>query len=462
MSSRTERFPFHSTRIHGPQRHARPGGPTVFWPAIIVMVSFGVVLICWGAYEALARQANSEKALQVAPTSPKFKETQDPVETPELLPEPEPLFVAQATAEPPLLPPAPAPVDLPAPKPMQPPLVQFPPVELPKVVPPKEEFKIELPPAPPLPLTPPPVPEPVAPPVVPKPLVAVPPPPLVMEPPLPAPEVEELPMPAVVMGAPEPLVAVQHQALEFPGTQPLVYSDAVLGDTPMLRNWKTLALCSFMTSALFVQTPPPVLAQDKTAEAIDSLKQTFEQSFKAVRSDVQAINLQLQTFKEDLKKIQEDAFDQRLKVSNAVLKMQEVEKSLAKIREDLDELKSKVAAGTGVKAAGVDKSSMDEIKSKLGAIEQAILKLQPSTTSQRIALSPPTPSGKVLLVNLYPQELLFVVNNKAYRVGANSSLTVDNVPAGTVTYELISDLWGSRGRNSTTLTANETLTLTAR
>src|SRR5439155_50355 len=83
--------------------------------------------------------------------------------------------------------------------------------------------------------------------------------------------------------------------------------------------------------------------------------------------------------------------------------------------------------------SGIDKASVEEIKSKLGAIEQAILKLQPSTS--RIALSPPAPSssGRVVLVNLYPEMLLFVVNQKSYRVAPGANVPVDNVPAGGLT-----------------------------
>ncbi len=219
----------------------------------------------------------------------------------------------------------------------------------------------------------------------------------------------------------------------------------------MLRNWKTLALYSLMTTAVYVQVPSPAAAQDKEKEknlvdSIDQLKKTIDDSFKGVRADFMAL-------KDEVMIIQDDGLKQRLSLSAAAGKIEDIEKAL-------DDLKIKVQSGSASKAAGIDKSSVEEIKLKLGAIEQAILKLQPATS--RIAMAPPASVGRVVLLNLYPEKLLFVVNDKSYVVPANSTVSLDNLPAGTLTYELIADYWGSRGRNSSKLAANETLTLTAK
>ena len=76
--------------------------------------------------------------------------------------------------------------------------------------------------------------------------------------------------------------------------------------------------------------------------------------------------------------------------------------------------------------------------------------------------SVPTSTGRVVLVNLYPEELLFRINDKNYRVAPGTNLPVENVPAGTFTYEVISGFYGLLKHSTSPLASNETFTLTAR
>ena len=66
------------------------------------------------------------------------------------------------------------------------------------------------------------------------------------------------------------------------------------------------------------------------------------------------------------------------------------------------------------------------------------------------------------LVNDYSEELLFLVNGRAYRVAPGTTHTVEEMPAGAFNYEVISPTWGSRARNTPMLAAGETFTITAR
>ena len=69
-----------------------------------------------------------------------------------------------------------------------------------------------------------------------------------------------------------------------------------------------------------------------------------------------------------------------------------------------------------------------------------------------------------MLANHYTPDnyLLFIINQKSYRVLSGQTATIDNMPAGTFTYEVISPTSGSRGTQNRTLEPGETYTLTAR
>ncbi len=102
-------FPFHKTRIHRQTRARAQAAPPAFWPAVTLLLSVAVSLICWGLYNALPQMAAAgEKHLRQTPFSSKFNPTSieaPPAKPPEQCPELEfehgPLL-ASATAEPPL------------------------------------------------------------------------------------------------------------------------------------------------------------------------------------------------------------------------------------------------------------------------------------------------------------------------------------------------------------------------
>ena len=343
------------------------------------------------------------------------------MELPELLPEPELVeltVVANGTGEPPLLPP-PA-IVLPLARPVlaeAPPPV--PPVDLPKA----DLPKVDLP-------------------------------------------MVDLPVPPLPVAAVPPAVKPQELVPPLPAedTKILVYRALPPGDTPMLGNWKTLALYSLMTATVAVQVPAPAAAQDKDIKALverlDTLHEIVKKGFEGVAADVTTIKADLKRIRDDLDVVKDDGLKQRLDLANANTKIKTVELALDKIKTDLETLRSREPA---VARPAVDKASVDEIKLKLGAIEQAILKLQPST--KRIALSPPTATppttGRVVLLNMYPEELLFVVNGKTYRVGPNSNVPLDNIAAGPLSYEVISGTYGLRAQNTVNLVPSETFTLIA-
>jgi len=247
----------------------------------------------------------------------------------------------------------------------------------------------------------------------------------------------------------------------------------------MIRNWKTLALFAFMVGA----TPPPVVvAQDNTAilDRLDRLDKSFERVDKlgaaldkmdaALQESFKNLRLDLGTLKSESATKKDVQIDlDAIRTANLALKI-DLERKLEQLRQQVEDLRADLkrtpapapVAQIPAPPPILDRSALDEIREKLGNIEQAILKLQPNITTNRLSLSPPMTTGRVVLSNEYPEEMLFVVNSKSYRVAPNSRMPLESVPAGALNYEVISPVWGSRANRASTLAAGETVTLTAR
>ena len=253
---------------------------------------------------------------------------------------------------------------------------------------------------------------------------------------------------------------------------PSIFVHANLGETPMIRTWKKLAETSFLLAAFSSAPVNNLLGQIPQQVQVDYSKQINELT-KAVQSLTEQVNGikiddKLNAVKIDLNdrisKIKIDA--PRVDNSNEFLllanRLEQMEKLIVQI------MKNPVAAAPAPNTPAPAVANLDEIKMKLGNIEQAILKLQPS--EKRIALAAPTPepavvnkpsTSNVVFVNLYNQDLWIWVNQKAHRAPPNTTVTLDNIPAGPATIEVRSPE-GVFHKSSPTLVASETFTLTAR
>jgi hypothetical protein len=252
---------------------------------------------------------------------------------------------------------------------------------------------------------------------------------------------------------PEPLAHAAH----VPDSKVLVYLESTTtGDTPMLRTWKSLALYSLLTSTVYVQVPAPVHAQDIDGAAIkkslDGLQKTIDDSVADVKKDIK----ELRRDYEALKKIKDNADNDWLTLNR---KIEEIEKSLKAIRNEMDGIRN---APPPVAKSGIDKDSVEDIKKQLVAIEQAILKLMPSGPG-RISLASPAPNvpttGRVVLMNNYTEDLLFIINGKGHRVAPGTNRPIE-VGAGNIVYEVVSS-WGPTSPKTITLAPNDNLILTA-
>lgn len=272
------------------------------------------------------------------------------------------------------------------------------------------------------------------------------------------------------------------------------------GDSPMIRNWKTLTLYSLLSAATVVYVPQPSLAGGEPkkdapvrVEGLDELRTaiteltkriTSLENKKAPETDQDAI---IGVIKAEMKKLEAGMLkDLTGTIQGVGAEVQGVKKSVESLQGDINNIKTqqitqksqldihramidqlmedrkKPVANTTPAIPAVDKTGLDEIRAKLNAIENAIAKLSP--TDKRISLSPPTGAtanmGRVMLINLSADELLFTVNNASYRLAPRSSKMLD-VPAGSLRYEVFSERWKILDRQTTNLTSGETFTLAA-
>lgn len=309
------------------------------------------------------------------------------------------------------------------------------------------------------PQTPPLIPPVAQPPVTPAPLPP-PPEPRITEQRLPA--VDDHPRPALPPAPVDPPLAPLPERKD-----PVIFTHANLGDTPMIRTWKKLAETSFLLAAFSSATANNLLAQipdrvspdySKQIEALTHAVQTLSDQVNQIKID-ERLNAVKNELNDKIAKIKiegpRDNSNEFLLLAN---RLDQMEKLLSQM------MKTPASPAPALAAGG----NLEEIKLKLGNIEQAILKLQP--TEKRIALAAPSPepaivakpnTSNVIFVNLYDQDLWLWVNQKQHRVPANTTLTLDNIPAGPATIEVRSPE-GIFHKSNPTLVADETFTLTAR
>jgi len=256
---------------------------------------------------------------------------------------------------------------------------------------------------------------------------------------------------------------------------PVIFVHANMGETPMIRNWKKLAETSFLLAAFTTAPANNLLAQISP----DRVQVDYSKQISELTKAVQGLSDQVTGMKLDdkLSAVKNELND---KISKIKIEAPRADNGnefllLANRLEQMEKLitqmmRNPVAAAPVAPSAPttIAGGNLDEIKAKLGNIEQAILRLQPS--KERIALAAPTPeptvvnkpaASLVIFVNLYNQDLTLFVNQKPHRAPANSTLTLDSIPAGPTTIEVRSPD-GVFHKSNPTLVANETFTLTAR
>jgi hypothetical protein len=231
------------------------------------------------------------------------------------------------------------------------------------------------------------------------------------------------------------------------------------GDSPMIRNWKTLTMYSLLSAAAVAFAPQQavVFATEKNLPT-----NTDGQDKKLSDADKDAI---AGILRQELKKLEEGVLANLQKSINSLEgKVSELQNEQTKHKLHIeqqkfliDQLTKRLDAASA--SPVVDKAMMDTLK----AIQDGIAKLAP--TEKRSSAYPANgtaaSTGRVMLVNQYSDELLFIVNGVGHRLPPQTSKFVENIPVGAVGIEVFSTRFGVFSRQATTLAGGETFTLTA-
>ena len=280
-------------------------------------------------------------------------------------------------------------------------------------------------------------------------------------------------------------------------------------DSPMIRNWKTLTLYSLLSAAAVVYVPQPTIAlaagngdskkddaikdlskqiekladrikalEEKKPEPVDyvAINKSIASGFKELREDILSqLKMRFETIREEVKGVSENVDKIHKDVATIKDDQIKLQRQLATQKILIDQLgdellalqkRKQVVGSSPTETSGVDKASLDEIRTRLNSIQDTIAKL---ATKTQISMSPPTNGstnitsrsmGRVVLRNSFSREVAFIVNGVVYRVPPSFHTIID-VPSGLMRYEFFAD--GSLlDRGEMTVTSGESIDMTAR
>lgn len=214
----------------------------------------------------------------------------------------------------------------------------------------------------------------------------------------------------------------------------------------MMRTWKTLGLQGVLAAAL---STAPGLAQEKdgskepsAAPKPDTAKvlEEFAARLKALEQRIEDVD---KSRKGQLEQLAQD-IDKRDK---------DTEVRIQKILSDLRQMQTDLGA-VGSTSAQM-REDVKNILSQLSAVRQDFDGLrkrfyEPPTLPQ------PAATGRVQLVNSFPEPMTVILNNRAYQLQPFETRTV-TVPAGNFTFQVLRVHTDLQPR---TVAANQTFTIT--
>jgi hypothetical protein len=222
------------------------------------------------------------------------------------------------------------------------------------------------------------------------------------------PDLPEAPKPeAPKLEAPEPSAA---PIIDDAGN--LIIS-SLRGDTPMIRTWKMLGYPAILAAALST-APQLASAGEKEGQGTDSKPDAV-----------------LRELKESLKNIDRKLEQNTLNCNVIVDDVRKLKEQVAQLQKDLDSLRGRMSVSN----------------------------YQPTT-----APTTATSSGRIRLVNTWPQKVAVFLNDKVFYVEPGQTKEVADMPAGAFTYQVIEQRLDNFIQPITeklprTLAANETFTI---
>lgn len=216
------------------------------------------------------------------------------------------------------------------------------------------------------------------------------------------------------------------------------------GDDPMTRYWTRLGLPAFLAVALAApplpsaEGPEPASrgSSDRTAK---DLKEVLDQ-IKALQTSLDQMKASFHDNAEDLralKKSLQDSFDQVGKdIQQIRTEQTSATASAARLRQDLDALRTEVANV---------RRDLDDLRNRAAG----------GPTSSTSGYAGAAGTARVRLRNDYYEPVRVVVNGRSYDLQPGETRTVEQIPAGTFTYEVL-NITPARTR---TVAANEVFTV---
>jgi hypothetical protein len=206
----------------------------------------------------------------------------------------------------------------------------------------------------------------------------------------------------------------------------------------MQRTWRILALSTLMVGTLpavagegqkSTDEPPTKADLPSIAKKLDEINRSLK-PLEDLKTTIVALETRIKSLddfvQQELLKVREGAREMNLKVAQAQADVLEMKRQLAQLQQNLDALGRRV-----------------------GGVQTQI--------SGYAGLPGPAPTtGRVRLVNTYPQMMTIRVNNAFYEVSPGQDRYTEPLPPGNFTYEVL----GISAPQVRPLAAGETFTVT--
>jgi hypothetical protein len=222
------------------------------------------------------------------------------------------------------------------------------------------------------------------------------------------------------------------------------------GETPMLRNWKLFGATTLLVFAL--ATPPRAEAQqdgpppdDRFTKLENQLKDFEKRVIKSFADTFVAAK----ELRDELALIKDATTNTKLRVNIALDKISLLENQVEALKKDLEALK-----GNGNRFYPQDaKDPLAELRAEIAQLRQVIARYGPQQQGAVVANT-----GDMMIVNRYAEDITLEVNGASQGVvPANSARVIRGLPAGAVTYEIISPTFGRMGLRRSTIVPGDPL-----
>jgi len=172
----------------------------------------------------------------------------------------------------------------------------------------------------------------------------------------------------------------------------------------MQRTWKQIVCYTSLSVALAVG-PNLALAGPGEPQAGTTEAQRFEDLDKQIKDLKKALTAATNSLDKMDRDLKDFRTESQLGMSNTETKIQNLSSDLANLKLEVENLRSRMTTSVRVSGFGPPETQVG--------------------------------TGRVELVNVYPQEMSVVVNNRVYRLLPNDDRLTDPIPAGAFTYEVL-------------------------